>query len=400
MLNKTVTPPIFNPNKTSLPHCVFHSTYIRHNFFFPTIRLRECKTDWIGRVIPMEGQLQKKLVIYVNDTDGKGSYPFRRAQIIARSLPSHVDIQFIIHENNKKRLSHTFKTTSISNSSQLIPLMEKLKPDLLLRDSGSSAQDEVEKLTKIVPAIIHFDDFGEGGKLTNLVIQTLYTDSNERPLEHFVTGIETFIADEQTAELKHLGLTRKVNRPLPHLVIFFGEEDTSNLTFRALRHMLQLQIPLKVTTVIGHNYDHDITQLKIMALGRRNTVILPEPSNLAEFLSTADIVLCSSGYLPYEIGVIGIPCVILAQNDFELSLAFPKEQHGFIHLGAGRKVKQSSLLNAVMELLLHNHLRKKAISQQVALNLGGGKNRIVEAILYYLEHSPIDGRNDSRFDMV
>lgn len=351
----------------------------------------------------MEGQLPKKLAIYVNETDNKGTYPLRRAQIIARSLPSHVDIQFIIHENNTKLLSNTLKTTYISNSSQLIPLIEKLKPDLLIRDSGSSAQDEVEKLTKIVPAIIHFDDFGEGGKLVNLVIQTLYTDSNDQPPENYVTGIETFISDNQTAQLKHLGVNRKVNRPLPHLVIFFGDKDPNNLTFRALRHMLQLQIPLKVTAVIGQNYEHDVTQLKIMALGRRNTTILPEPSNLAEFFSTADIVLCSSGYLPYEIGVIGIPCVILAQNEFELSLAFPKEQHGFIHLGAGRKVKQSSLLNAVMELLLHNHIRKKAITQQVALNLGNGKDRVMEAILYYLEYPPIDERNDSgkeRFDMV
>lgn len=351
----------------------------------------------------MEGQLQKKLAIYVQEVDGKGTYPIRRAEIIARSLPTTIDIVFIIHHNNTTFIANDFNTVYISNSSELVRKITELQPDLLLRDSGSTAQDEVEKLKRIVPAIIHFDDFGEGGKLTNLVFQTLYTDSNEKPLENYITGIESFISDEQMNPFKHIGLHRKVTRPLPHLVISFGNEDSSNLTYRALRHMLQLQIPLKVTALIGKDYRHDVSELKIMALGRRNTFIIDEPTNVAEFLSTADIVLCTTSYMPYEIGVMGIPCVLLAQNEFELSLAFPKEQHGFIHLGAGRKVKQSSLLNAIMELLLHDHLRKKAISKQVALNLGEGKAMVVEAILYYLQYPNLKKQTNSgkeSLDMV
>ena len=171
--------------------------------------------------------------------------------------------------------------------------------------------------------------------------------------------------------LKILGLRKKELSPLPHLVISFGDEDAGNLSYRALRHMLQLQIPLKVTVLVGENYSHDVSELRMMALGRRNTFIQVHPYNLPEVFASADIVLCASGYMPYEVAVMGIPCVILAQNDFELSLAFPKEQHGFIHLGAGRKVKQSSLLNAIMEPFLHEPLRKKAIARQTALGLMG-----------------------------
>ena len=136
---------------------------------------------------------------------------------------------------------------------------------------------------------------GEVGKFADLVIQTLYTESNDKPLDHYVVGPESFIADEQTASFKHIGLSKNVTRPLPHLVISFGDEDLGNLTYRALRHMMQLQIPLKVTVLIGKNYKHDISELRIMALGRRNTFIKEQPANIAEFFSTADIVLCASG---------------------------------------------------------------------------------------------------------
>lgn len=336
-------------------------------------------------MIPIDKQLKKRMAIYVSDTDGKGTYPIRRAEIIAKSLPDTIDIVFI-HKKDSYPIPDGFKAVTIRNSSTLVKTLEELKPDLLLRDSGSTSEDEVEKIREVIPSVIHFDDFGEGGKLADLVLQTLYTESNDKPLDHYVVGADSFIADEQTSAYKHVGLLKEKTRPLPHLVITFGDEDPGNLTYRALRHMMQLQIPLKVTVLIGKNYKHDKSELRIMALGRRNTFIKEQPANVPEFLSTADIVLCASGYMPYEIAVMGIPCIVLAQNDFEVSLDFPKEKHGFVHLGPGRKVKQSSLLNAIMEPLLHESLRKKAVARQVALNLGEGKEMVCEAILYHLDY--------------
>lgn len=48
--------------------------------------------------------------------------------------------------------------------------------------------------------------------------------------------------------------------------------------------------------------------------------------NVGEVLAAADIILCSSGYTPYEVGVMGIPCIVLAQNEFEATLDFPSEK--------------------------------------------------------------------------
>lgn len=353
-------------------------------------------------MIPINGQLKKKIAIYVSNTEGKGTYPARRAEMIARALPSHIDITFI-YDGDPVNVPDGFHAIKIDRPSALVQAIAQIKPDLLIRDSGSTSVDEVNSIKKTVPAIIHFDDFGEGGKKADLVFQTLYTECNEKPPAHYVVGATSFIADEQMLPFENIGLERKVSQPLPHLVISFGDDDIGNLSYRALRHMLQLHIPLKVTVLIGENYRHDVSELRMMALGRRNTFIKEHPHNVADILSTADIVLCASGYMPYEIAVMGIPCVVLAQNEFELSLAFPKEHHGFIHLGSGRKVKQSELLNAIMEPLLHDARRKKAIARQVALNIGDGKDAVCEAILYYLEFPKRANPNETgkeNFDMV
>lgn len=337
------------------------------------------------RMILINVQLKKKLAIYIHDTDGKGTYPLRRALTIVHSLPKSIEILFIGAEKFQSALKD-FQFISIKNHHELIKTLQDKMPDLLIRDSGATSKEEIEKMKEIVPTIIHFDDFGEGGKLADLVIQTLYSDAHEKPLDHYIVGIDTFVADEQLASFKQVGLGKKNISPLPHLVVTFGDEDASNLSYRTLRHLSHLQIPLKVTVLVGEHYQHDLTELKMMALGRRNTVIKRLPENPAEFLSTADIVLCSSGYTPYEVGVMGIPCIVLAQNEFETTLDFPTEQNGFVHLGPGRKVKQSILLNAVMELLLHDSLRIKAIERQIGLNLGEGKEIICEAILYFLDY--------------
>jgi spore coat polysaccharide biosynthesis predicted glycosyltransferase SpsG len=337
------------------------------------------------RVITIVGHEKKKIAIYISRSDGKGTYPARRAAMIAQTLTTEMDILFLRGEESPPTPAG-YKEIEVGNSHSLLRILTDIKPDLLIRDSGSTVEEDVEKIRGIVPSIIHFDDFGDGGKSADLVFQTLYTETNDPVPEHYVVGLDSFIADEEILGYKQIGLRKQEQNPLPHLVISFGDEDAGNLSYRALRHMLQLQIPLKVTVLLGENYAHDISTLRMMALGRRNTFILEYPHNFAEVCASADVILCASGYMPYEVAVMGIPCVVLAQNDFEAELAFPKEQHGFIHLGLGRKVKQSSLLNAIMEPLLHEPLRKKAIARQTALGLGDGKDAVCEAIRYFVEY--------------
>ncbi|MHA6258908.1 hypothetical protein ACXYMX_03230 [Sporosarcina sp. CAU 1771] len=335
-------------------------------------------------MIPIDKLQKKKVAIYICDLNEKGTYPTRRVETIAKELTG-VEVVFI-RGNQSVSTPEGYETFTVSSKSTLLNTLRTIEPDLLLRDSGSTSLEEVEKIRSLVPSIIHFDDFGEGGKHADLVFQTLYEDTNDKAPEHYVEGIETFIADEKILPYKNTGLQKNKLNPIPHLIISFDDKDPGNLTYRALRHMFQLQIPLKVTALIGEQYSHDVSELRMMALGRRNTFIQVHPYDFSEIYSTADVVLCGSGYMPYDVAYMGIPAVVLAQNDFEQSLAFPKEQHGFIHLGSGRKVKQSSLLNAIMELLLHEPLRKRAIQRQTALELGDGLSAINEAILYYLEY--------------
>ncbi|MEZ7172588.1 PseG/SpsG family protein [Sporosarcina sp. OR05] len=350
-------------------------------------------------MIPIENSKKKVVAFHITWTDGKGSYPARRAAVLAESISQQADVLFIVGENSPAPPEEC-KAIQIGKNTNLLQTLHLLKPDLLIRDSGSTVAEEVEKIREIVPSILHFDDFGDGGLQADFVLQTLLEDANDGYADHYIVDRQLFIADPALRTYEKSGLTKPKPGPLPHLVISFGEEDEGNLSYRALRHVSQLHIPLKVTLVIGERYAHDISTLKMMALGRRNTFVQQAPYHLPDIFSTADIILCGSGYTPYEIAVMGIPCIVLSQNDFELGLAFPKEHHGFSHLGLGRKVKQSNLLNAIMEPLLHESLRKRSIDRQLALNLGNGKDKVLETILYLLEYPKRGASGKALTDML
>ncbi|WP_153730303.1 PseG/SpsG family protein [Sporosarcina obsidiansis] len=335
-------------------------------------------------MVPIEEQVQKKIAMYLSVTDGKGSYPLRRAATLANTLKNEAEIIFL-HDTETPAPKGDFACYPVEGPSSLIQLLTNLQPDLLLRDGGTSHKEEVSKLQEVVPSLLHFDDFGEGGQLADLVVQTLYAETHEPLPDHYIVGHETFIADTSLQPYRRAGLKRKPSFSSPHLVITFGDEDPGNLTYRALRHVKQLQIPLRVTVLIGSNYTHDVGEIQMMALSRKNTVVKRATDNHAEIYTQADMILCDASYTPYEVATIGIPCIVLAQNEFESNLGFPKESHGFIHLGLGRKVTQSNLLNAIMEPLLHEARRERAVKRQLLLNVGDGEAKIVEAIRYLLE---------------
>ncbi|MFC4410755.1 PseG/SpsG family protein [Chungangia koreensis] len=333
---------------------------------------------------------KKKVVFSCKYSATSGLYHAERS-LAAADMLSEWDILFLIDESSKeiKNLieGKGYKTRFVSGSSSFISVLREECPDLLVRDGDQTDLDEAKLVREIVSAIIHLDDFGTGGQEADLVLHSLYQENREPYPSHYVSGPDSYIVPEDFVAFKHQGKEKELS-PVPHLVVYHGYEDPENLTYRTLRHILQLQIPLRVTILLGEGYKHSKDDIQMMALGRRNTTIVKPPYSLPEELAKADIVVCSAGYTPYEVAVIGLPCIVIAQNEQELQNAFPKEENGFIHLGLGRKVKQSLLLNAIMEMLLHDARRERAVKRQLALNLFNGKEKIAETILYYLDYPP------------
>ena len=270
-----------------------------------------------------------------------------------------------------------FNPIVYKNEKQLISELSRLSPDILIHDAGSTELPLVDHLKTFIPTILHFDDFGDGGTAANCVFQTLYQEKREKLLPHFLIGPSSYVVPKQ---LQAIQKTANDSFDKPHIVVAIEGMDPDNTSYRVLRHLLQLQIPIKISVIIQSSYAHDVDELKLMALSRKNIKIIQINNAFYELLGTADIVICGAKYTPYKVATIGIPCIVTCQDELDMQHIFPIETNGFINLGLGKKLKQSLLQNAVMEFLLHDARREHAVRKQLNIDLNRN-NQYIQSLL-------------------
>ncbi|MFJ8457498.1 PseG/SpsG family protein [Lysinibacillus xylanilyticus] len=328
-------------------------------------------------------ELKKKIVFIIESCIDKGLYPFERVATLAKLLaneqvfifvktPSNDEIQILMNENLAPILFEHFD--------ELPKHMRSIQPDLIVRDGRNSESWQVQNLRPFCKTIIHFDDFGEGGQACDCVLLALYQEVKDYLPSHYIGGSFNFALPQAFQNFDDRPDSKIPENP-PHIVVAFEDGDEHNLTYRTLRHLTQLQIPLQITVMIDDSYQHATDDLQMMVLSRRNTAILRDKNALLKLLPKADVIICNANYTPYKIASYGVPCITLAQTEAELLHAFPREQNGFIHLGLGRKMKQSQIQNAVMEFLLHEARSERAVKKQRQLNLVSNNEAIQSLLL-------------------
>jgi spore coat polysaccharide biosynthesis predicted glycosyltransferase SpsG len=329
--------------------------------------------------ISMDKQFQRlTILLYV----GHSGYPLTRCIQLAKFLASH-HILFLVNQKHTSVVeslqNQGIEPFSFSKPSELDSILSETQPDVLITDGLDTDFDESNMFKKAIPTTIHFDDFGEGGKEASRVIQTLYREERETLPSNYVAGHSGFIIPEELEPYAQIGLRPSQALPLPHIVVAFTENDEDNLSYRTLRHLLHLQIPLAITVLLHSNYRHKRDELKMMALGRKQTRII-ETDDFLQSMSESDMVICDARYTPFYVAVMGKPCIVIAQNEKEGLHGFPREHNGFVYLGLGRKLKQSHLQQAVMEFILHHNRSTKAIKKQLSLKLVNNNQNMLRFI--------------------
>lgn len=334
-----------------------------------------------------ENSSKKTIAFAVEVSSNNDLYPVERIATLVKMFNDEKILIFIKQPSElalKKLAATGIEPISYRDQKQLLQYISKLKPDLLVRDGINTELEDTEKLKEVVPALVHFDDFGEGGKAADCVLHTLYREIREKVDPHYLTGPSSFVVPETIAAIT----TIEDEGERPHIVVAYEGSDPENLTYRTMRHLMQLQVPVRISVLVDPSYAHDIDELKMMALSRRNITVIHADDMLETLLSQAQIVICAASYTPYKVAVIGIPCIVISQSETEIMHAFPRDQNGFIQLGSGRKLKQSHLQNAVMELLLHEARRDRAIRNQKKLDLQSNNHYIHSMLTNFAHRTP------------
>ena len=165
---------------------------------------------------------------------------------------------------------------------------------------------------------------------------------------------------------------------MKNIFISFGGADPQNYTDRLLKIISDEKFsPYQFYVVIGrakNNID------KLLAYNSfPNIQVLYNIDNMPEIMSKCDIAVTSRGRTGYELAMLGIPSISIAQNERESFHTFIREKNGFEYLGINPSDDQ---IEKSLEKYLQFDVdkRKNLQKKMLACELRDGRKRVMNLI--------------------
>lgn len=317
--------------------------------------------------------VRKSILFVVSGYNKIGLGHVYNTLLIANDIVNH-DIKFLVDKDSmlafKKIKNHNYDVF-IQKSDSIIDDIKEINPDLVINDRLDTTKKYITTLKKCNYKVINFEDLGAGSKYTDLTINAIYPESQNRPKSYF--GHKYFILRDEFIYSTPI----KIKNNVQNILLSFGGVDPNNLTKKVLEAIYSYCVKenIKITVVTGFGYKK-IETLKIF----KNIEIKNDVKNISDYMHASDIIFTSAGRTTYEIASLCVPSIVLAQNKRELTHTFSNKNNGFINLGLGRKVSNLDLLKNLKLLIGSQKIRQKMSDRMKKQDVSSGRKRVVSLI--------------------
>ena len=219
--------------------------------------------------------------------------------------------------------------------------------------------------------IINFEDDGEGAGKADLVFNALFGDEehkNERAGEKYYIAGKAFLFYEPIS----------IKEKVENVLIAFGGADPQNYTDRLLNIVSKPEYKdYHFKVVLGRAKTHVAELLEFNKYP--NIEVLHDISDMASVMSTCDIAITSRGRTGYELAIMGIPSIAMAQNKREERHGFVSRENGFDYIGLNPSDDMIEG-NLKMYLASSKEDRKKFQDMLLSHDLKNGRKRVMDLI--------------------
>ena len=98
-------------------------------------------------------------------------------------------------------------------------------------------------------------------------------------------------------------------------------------------------------------------------------------------MKNADMAFSSQGRTTFELAAMGVPTIVLAQNEREQLHPFAQMDNGFINLGLGSEVSDEDILSSLDWLINSKSIRKEMHNLMLRNDLKKGIKRVKRILL-------------------
>lgn len=333
--------------------------------------------DWIVT----ESQMKKKRIVFRADGMKQiGMGHIYNCLTMAFSFIEH-QILFVTRkdcvEGLKKIQSTNLPYVTIESDTDLQRVIDTYQPDIWVNDCLNTSAEYIQWLKKCVPRVVTIEDLGEGTRYADAVINALY-EHHHPEAENLYEGSRYVCLRDEFQLAKRKEFSSEVN----NILVMFGGTDPSNLNhklYQAARVITNFYPKIEFHFVTGIGYDTE--KNGILEDKDSRIFVHRNVSRVTEYMKQADIAVSSQGRTVYEIASMGIPAIVLSQNEREAMHTFATMKNGFINLGLGKDIEVEAITNTLKWLIDTPNIRKNMRILMLKHDFHGSIQRIKDIIL-------------------
>lgn len=254
--------------------------------------------------------------ICVEASHAKGMGHLFRMLNFARYLEQKKqDFIFLINDNEKTKeiltsngyLHEEVKLKDLASDWET-SLIKKYNLTYWINDRLDTNEKHLKNILKNNIKVITFDDLGSGAKHSDINICGLFFNHDNLEGKKILKGVDYLVLNPE------IDLYKKQRKSLKHILVTLGGSDTYGVTIKVLKLLKKYNI--KATIHMGPSFENK-EELEI-ELTDGYEVINFIPSLIEEF-SKYDLAITGGGVTPFEANASGLPCMIIANETFEVS---------------------------------------------------------------------------------
>ena len=319
---------------------------------------------------------RRRIVFHVIGSREAGLGHVYRALALARRLTDH-EVAFVAADSEGSaiemiRASH-FEVRPYHGGA--IQALETMEPDVVVNDVLDTEAPLVRAMREHGWRVVNFEDRGPGAGEADAVVNALYGAPDAAAKVY--GGSDYYCLREEFYSVRR----REVRPTVENLLLAFGGTDPAGLTVKVAGALRRVRGTFRVTVILGAGY-RDEARLEA-ALGKLEVPweVVRDTKVISDHMERADVMVTSAGRTVYEAAAIGVPTLVLCQNERELEHVFASREHGFVNLGLGSEVSPQRIASELGKLMARLDLRREMQYHMWQWDYRGGIERVLRIIL-------------------
>jgi CMP-N-acetylneuraminic acid synthetase len=301
-----------------------------------------------------------------------------RALTLADRLIDH-DLRFVVtseHGLAAELVRRRFYDLVLVEPARELEALREAAPDVIVSDVLDTGKAEMEALRALGAALVNFEDLGPGAALADFVVNEMYDPPGCLHGPTAFHGAAYCVLRDEFYSVPPIAVRPEVEEVL----LLFGGTDPSDLTGRCLRWLDALPGDWRITVVSGLGYPHP-ERLERLAEGARHRVeVVVDTPIVSRYMARADVAVTSAGRTVFELAGLGVPMLVVPQNDRECLHGFALGSPGVVALPRASELDELEFLDAVHQLLASRHLRQSLHRSLLSADVRGGIERTLAVI--------------------